>query len=312
VRPPVKPIVTLTLNPSIDGASDAGHIRPTRKIRTTNQRFDPDGGGINVARVVSELGGPARAVYLAGGATGDVLGDLLARRGLATDPVPIAGDTRISQAIFETGSGLEYRFVPEGPEVTEAEWAACRETVEALDFDYLVASGSLPRGLGPEAYAGLARLCRARGAGLVLDTSGPALAATLAAGGVFLAKPSLGEFQALVGRRLEDPDEIGGAALARIHGGQAEMLAVTLGHRGALLATASGSRLLRPPPVAAKSATGAGDSFLGGFVLGLAQGRAPEDAFGLATAAGAAAVLTPGTELCRRDDVLRLFGAFAT
>jgi 6-phosphofructokinase 2 len=308
----LKPIVTLTLNPAIDEASEAEIVRPTRKIRTRHQRFDPGGGGINVARVVAELGGPARAVYLAGGATGGVLDALLAGRAFETHAIRIEGDTRISQAVFETSSGLEYRFVPEGPEVTGLEWQRVIEELDGFDFDYLVASGSLPRGIGQDAYSELARLASRRGARFVLDTSGPALSATLAGGGVFLAKPSLGEFQTLVGRRIDQPEELESAALSTIHGGQAEMLAITLGHRGALLATAEGVHHLRPPDVAAHSATGAGDSFLGGMVFGLAEGRSPQDAFRLATAAGAAAVMTPGTELCRRDDVHRLYGTLAT
>jgi 6-phosphofructokinase 2 len=307
----LKRVVTLTLNPTVDGASEAEAVRPTRKIRTRNQRFDPGGGGINVARVLGELGLPAPAVYLAGGPIGAVLGSLLADRGVEGCPVAIAGDTRIAQAIFETSSGLEYRFVPEGPQVAPGEWQACVAALDGLPFDYLVASGSLPRGVSEAFYGELARRVAERGARFVLDTSGPPLSSAMAAGGIFLVKPSLGEFQALVGRPIEEIEAIGEAALACIHRGQAEIVAVTLGHRGALLADARGFRYLRPPPVAARSATGAGDSFLAGMVFGLAEGRSAEDAFALATAAGAAAVLTPGTELCRREDVLRLYGALA-
>src|SRR5690606_18919456 len=63
----MKPIVTLTLNPAIDGAAEAQTVRPIRKVRTWGERYDPGGGGINVARVVQELGGEALAIYLAGG-----------------------------------------------------------------------------------------------------------------------------------------------------------------------------------------------------------------------------------------------------
>ncbi len=308
----MKPIVTLTLNPAIDESSEAETVHPTRKIRVTGQRHDPGGGGINVARVVSELGRPATSVFLAGGATGPVLKALLDERGLDTRVVPIAGTTRVSHAVFERNTGLEYRFVPEGPEVTADEWRACLAVLEDLDFDYLVASGSLPRGLPDDSYAEIARLVRRRGGRFVLDTSGAPLAAAVEAGGIALVKPSLGEFQALVGEKVEEPEAIEEAAAALVRARGVDMLAVTLGHRGALFATASGSLRLRPPDVAPKSATGAGDSFLGGMVFALAEGHAPDDAFRLGVAAGAAAVLTPGTELCRRDDVWRLFGTLTT
>lgn len=301
----MKPIVTLTLNPTIDSASEAERVRPTHKIRTFNERYYPGGGGINVARVIASLGGAALPVYMAGGPTGALLADLLRVQGFASTVVPIEGTTRISHAVYERATGLEYRFVAEGPEVSEAEWRRCLTAVRALDFDWLVASGSLPRGLPVAAYAELAAIAAARGARFVLDTSGPALAAAAAAGGVHLLKPSLGELAALVGRPLGTLAEQEAAAAELVAGGIG-VVALTMGHHGALLAHAGGTVLLRPPPVEARSTTGAGDSFLAALVLGLAGGRPPADAFRLAVAAGTAAVLTPGTELCDPADVARL------
>lgn len=301
----MKPIVTLTLNPTIDSASEAERVRPTHKIRTFNERYYPGGGGINVARVIAALGGAALPVYLAGGATGALLSDLLRGEGFATAVVPIAGNTRISHAVFERATGLEYRFVAEGPEVSAAEWLRCLTAVQGLDFDWLVASGSLPRGMPVEAYADLAAIAATRGARFVLDTSGPPLAAAVAAGGIHLLKPSLGELAGLVGRPLETVAEQEAAA-REVVAGRVGIVALTMGHHGALLAHAGGTRLLRPPAVEARSTTGAGDSFLAAMVHALAGGRPLEDAFRLGVAAGTAAVLTPGTELCDPADVARL------
>ena len=89
--------------------------------------------------------------------------------------------------------------------------------------------------------------------------------------------------------------------------GKAEVVALTLGEDGALLTWDKGSRRMTTPKVEVKSAVGAGDSFLAGITLGLARKRPLEEAFALGLAAGTAAVLTAGTELCRRDDVERLF-----
>jgi 6-phosphofructokinase 2 len=307
----MKPIVTLTLNPTIDGASEAEAVRPTHKIRTSRERYDPGGGGINVARVIAELGGPAVPVYLSGGATGGILDAMLAGRGLTPRPVPIAGHTRISYTVFERVSGFEYRFVPEGPEVADAEWRACLDLLDGLDFDWLVASGSLPPGLDPGCYAELSRLAAGRGARLVVDTSGPALAAAVEAGGVHLAKPSLGEFRALLGRPVDGGAALADAALDLVRSCGIDILAVTMGHDGALLATRDGTTTLRPPQLPVKSATGAGDSFLGAMVWALASGRDPLDAFALGVAAGSAAVLTAGTDLCRKGDVERIHAEMA-
>lgn len=303
----MKAIVTLTLNPTIDGAAEADRVRPIHKVRTSNERHYPGGGGVNVARVLDELGSPATAVYLAGGLTGALLDELLAGHGFTPLRVGIAGDTRISHSIYERATGLEYRFVPEGPEVGAAEMARAVAVIAEQDFDWLVASGSLPHGLGPEAYGPLVRLAAERGARFALDTSGPALAATLAAGPVALIKPSLGELRhALGGGPLEGEAEIAAAAetLRARHG--VGIVAVTLGQDGALMAGSEGVLRLPAVEVPVISATGAGDSFLAGMIHALAQGRPEAEAFRLGMAAGAAAVLTPGTDLCRRADVERL------
>jgi 6-phosphofructokinase 2 len=103
----MKPILTLTLNPAIDGASEAETVRPIRKIRTTNERFDPGGGGINVSRVIQELGGVSHAIYLSGGTTGPILEEMLRQRGIAGQRIPIKDHTRVSHPVFERSTGLE-------------------------------------------------------------------------------------------------------------------------------------------------------------------------------------------------------------
>jgi 6-phosphofructokinase 2 len=302
----MKPIVTLTLNPAIDGAAEAETVRPIRKVRTWNERYDPGGGGINAARVIRELGGPAMAVYLSGGTTGPVLDGLVRSSGIESVRIPIAGHTRISHTVHERSSGLEFRFVPEGPAVTSEEWSACLAALEAVDCDYLLASGSLPRGVPSDFYVGIAKLAARKGAKLVLDTSGEALKAATAYG-VFLIKPSLGELEELVGQKLAEPADQERAVAQLVRSGAAQIVTLTLGRDGALLATRSGLRRLPGVKIKAKSAVGAGDSFLAATTLGLAQGRDPEDAFALAVSAGTAAVLTMGTELCRRGDVERIY-----
>ncbi len=301
------PIVTVTLNPSIDGASEADKVMPTHKIRTSHERYDPGGGGINVARVVRELGGQALALHTAGGDTGSVLAALLDRFGIPRRAIPIRDHTRISHVVYERASGLEYRFVPEGPALDVAECEAVMSALAGIPFDMLVISGSLPRGAEPELYCRMIDLAAAKDARVVLDTSGPALAQTLAHGGTFLVKPSLGEFEALTGRTLVGIHDIGEAARAFVLSGAAELVAVTMGHEGALLASRNGVVHRRAPDVPVRSAVGAGDSFVAGMTHGLVSGLTPRDAFLLGMAAGTAAVLTPGTEMCKRPDVERLY-----
>jgi 6-phosphofructokinase 2 len=306
-----KPIVTLTLNPTIDLAFRSSEIRPIRKTRTTEQGTDPGGGGINVARVLKELGAEAYAIYLAGGATGLVLHELVSKSGLSRKCIDIAGSTRISFAIFEEISGLEYRFVSEGSALAESEWQSTLSLLEECDADYVVASGSLPPGVPVDFYARVGGIVRSNGARFILDTSGPPLAAAISAGGIYLAKPSFGEFETLTHRKFETVEELADTATSMIANGLVENLAVTMGRDGALLAFPSGTLRLNGPKVKPVSAVGAGDSFVAGMTAALARGREVQDAFVLGMAAGTAAVMTPGTQLCRREDVERLYAEVA-
>ncbi|MBU8543695.1 MULTISPECIES: 1-phosphofructokinase family hexose kinase [Roseomonadaceae] len=305
--PSEKRIVTLTANPSIDLASEAESVRPVRKIRTRNERYDPGGGGVNVARVVRELGGQALAVLLAGGVTGRFLEELVDDLGLPRQIVPIAGRTRIAQIVQDLSSGLEYRFIPEGPEVTEAEARATLDALAKAGGRWLVLSGSLPRGMGGDFFARAAVEARARGQRVVVDSSGPALRAAIEAGGLELVKPSLGEFESLIGRKLPEAAEQEAAAQELARSGAARLVAVTLGHRGAVLASAERVWRLPAPDVPVRGASGAGDSFVAAMTLALARGLAPEEAFAWGSAAGGATVAQAGTAHAQRAEVEALY-----
>jgi len=300
------PVLTFTLNPTVDLFSEVEAVRPIRKIRTSCDLADPGGGGINVARVVNMLGGKAEAVFLGGGPTGQWLDALLEAEGVPRRMLPIAGDTRVSFSVNEHASGYDYRFVRGGPDIATEEMMPLIEIAAAKQGGYVVASGSLPASAPADFYARLAHEANRNGARFVLDTSGAALKDTLAEGGVFLAKPSQGEMEELFGAEL-DEQGLCEAALSLVRRGQAEMVAVSMGAQGALLASAEGVIRRSAPRVKARSAIGAGDSFLGAMIWALGEGWATEDAFEFAIAAGAAAVLTSGTQLCRKADIEALY-----
>ena len=302
----MKPIITLTLNPTIDGSASADVVQPLRKIRTTDERYHPGGGGINVARVLRELGGETLAIYLAGGATGAILDDLLKNVGIVCKRIAIKGYTRIAHTVFERSSGQEYRFVPEGPEVSADEWEACLAALDTYDFDYVVASGTLPRGLAGNAYQRVCEIAVRKNARFILDTSGAALRDTLDHG-VFMIKPNLGELEELVGRSLPDTNAQVAAGRDLIARKAAEIVAVTLGAEGALLVSQDEAWRAGTPAVEARSAVGAGDSFVGAITLAIAQDRQLNAALAYGVAAGTAAVLSPGAELSRSEDVERLY-----
>lgn len=295
-------IFTLTLNPAVDLACTAPAVRPTSKIRTTEDRLDPGGGGINVARVLHALGQETLALIATGGVTGRLVEELLDEEGVPWRSVPLHGRTRISVNVHDAASGLEYRFVPEGPAVSADEVLRLHEILREIEAPWLVASGSLPRGIPADIYADLARHTDERGGNFVLDASGPPLRAALGQG-IALLKVSLREFEYLLGTEAPTPEAQDREAMDLVRAGAARMIAVSLGADGAFLATREGIIRRKGPAVAARSAVGAGDSFLAGLVLGLAEGKSADHALNLALAAGAASVAQYGTAHVSRDQV---------
>jgi 6-phosphofructokinase 2 len=257
--------------------------------------------------VIKRLGGHTLAVHTAGGPTGEAYRRLIEAEHIPSLVVPIHGSTRQNFTVDETTTGDQFRFVLEGPELSESEWRACLSVVAGSIpvGGYVVASGSLPPGVPDDFYAQVARLAKEGGAHCIVDTSGTALTQALSEG-IFLVKPSRRELGAHFNTVLDSEQDQIDAASALVADGSAQYVALTLGEAGAMLATKSGVIRLPVPSVHVLSTVGAGDSFLGAFVLRLAQGHPIEAAFRAAVAAGSATAMTPATELCHRGDVERL------
>jgi 6-phosphofructokinase 2 len=300
-------IVTFTPNPALDTSTSVERVMPIHKLRCSAARHDPGGGGINVARVVRRLGSEVSAVYPVGGATGELLEQLLEREGIRSSTSPIADETREDFSVHEDATGKQFRFVLPGPTLTEPECQTCLDTLSTVAGSpaFVVASGSLPPGAPLDFYARTGEIARAHNARFVLDTSGPALKAALTQR-VYLVKPNLRELSELAGTSLDGEAAWIRAGADLVKYRQVEVVALTLGHRGALLVTADTVLRAEALPITTVSSVGAGDSFLGAMVWSLAAGRNLEDAFRLGVAAGSSAVLNPGTELAHPDDTHRL------
>ena len=302
----MKNILSISLNPAIDVSCDAQSVSPTRKIRTHHQTYEPGGCGVNVARVIATLGGMTDLLYLSGGATGAVLDQSLSSLPVRLHPVSTRGMTRISYTVHELESGLEYRFVPEGSPICMDEIEQALKFIDQCDFDFIVLSGSLPKDSPPDTYARISEISARKNALIILDSSGMALKDTLDQRGIFLVKPSLGELEQLVGRKLNRLEAIQ-ESRSLVERGAAQNVVVSMGSNGAILVNALEVLDVQAPHVIVRSAVGAGDSFVGAMSFALACGVDVGEAFHFGVAAGSAAVMTAGTQLCRREDVWRLY-----
>lgn len=303
-------VLTVTMNPSVDESTTVDHVVPEDKLRCDEPRFDPGGGGINVARAMLRLGTSAFPVFPSGGLTGRLLEGLLDREGVPHQGVPIDGETRVNLHVDEVGTGRQFRFNMPGPDLPAQVWrdVADRMIEQFAGRRYVVVSGSLPRGAGADLYAIMVQAARHAGAQVVLDAGGPSLAAALQCG-VQVAKLNLLELSQLVGSELGCLDCRIEAARSLVRAGQCEVALLTMAAEGAAAVSATDVAHVVPPPVKSISKIGAGDSSVAGFVTRWSTGASLRDSVRYAVAAGTAAVMGEGTQLCRKADVDALYAA---
>jgi len=303
------PILTITLNPALDISTSATGIRPGPKLRCAVPVFDAGGGGINISRAIRAMGGDSQALVALGGAVGARLAALMVAAGISVITLPAPGETRQSVAVTDTESGGQFRFVMPGPawnaqDVADAATAIASATPAG---GFVVVSGSQPPGL-PDDFL-LQIVARLAGKSQVIaDTSGAPLMRVAATPGLGLAMLRMDEEEAdaLAGHPLKSREESAAFAATLVGAGVAAMVVLARGADGSVLVTPSGRWFCAAARVPVVSKVGAGDSFMAGFVLALAQGQPPEQALAHGVAAASAAVMTPATELCHGEDAARL------
>lgn len=304
----MKPIVTLTLNPTVDKSTTADHIIPDQKLRCAPPKFEPGGGGINVSRALKRLGAASIAVFPVGGPTGTLLRELLEQEQIQQQPVETVGRTRENFIVVDASSGQQYRFGMPGTPLSPQEQQQVLATLQSLAEipDFLVISGSLPPGVEPEFLVKIVRAAKSMGIKVVADTSGPALHQLLQEG-VYLAKPNVGELSKMAGVDELDSQAVARAAHTLVQEGKCTIVVTSLGPQGACVVSQDLVDHVPAPAVKKRSTVGAGDSMVAGLVYGLATGLPVRETVRLGVACGTAATMNPGTELFRKEDVDKLY-----
>ena len=299
-------IVTLTINPSLDKSTQFTGLIAEQKIRCGTPRYDAGGGGINVSKAISRLGGESLCVFTSGGSPGIKLEELVQKDGIAIKIIPTQNWTRENLVALDTNTNAQYRFCFPGTPISDVEKGNILQTIQELKTKYLVVSGSLNEGLSPDFYQHIVDLAKISGTKLIVDTSGEALKKVLEKG-VYLAKPNIGELAKLIGVERLEMDEVAPAARKLIEKGSAEIVVVSLGAQGAVLVTATQTEFVPAPNVVKKSTVGAGDSMVGAMVWALSQNKPLKEVVQWGVACGSAATMNEGTQLFKLEDANRLF-----
>jgi 6-phosphofructokinase 2 len=300
-------ILTITMNPALDVSTAVDEVRHTSKLRCEAMHRRAGGGGVNVARELHRLGADVLAFYTAGHSTGRMMWSLMQQEGVACHPHAISGSPRESFTILERSTGHEYRFVLPGPDISTEEWESALQEIGRLcqPQSLVVASGSLPPGVPTDFFALVARVVQAGEGMFIVDTSGEPLRAAMEQG-VFMLKPSLHELRDALHKPLQSLFAVRDAAQELVAKGRAQIVVVSMGEMGALMACKEGSWYAPPLHVTVHSAVGAGDSFVAGIVWALAAHESPVQAFSKGVACATATLQSEGSGLGDSAQVLAL------
>ena len=292
-------IVTLTANPSVDRTIEVDTLRPGTVIRARASRVDAGGKGVNVARALAAHGRKATAVLPSGGAEGAQLEALLAGAGLDLHTVRIAGSIRANVTVVEA-DGTTTKLNEPGPGLSQDELDALAVTLTdaAARADWVVLSGSLSPGAPADWYATLVRRLRGTRPRVAIDSSGPPLAAAIAAR-PDLIKPNREELAELVGRPVDTIADVVGAARTLVAAGVHTVL-TSLGPAGAVLVRRDAAWHATAAALEPRSTVGAGDALLAGY---LAAGAGGAGALAEAVAWGSAAAALPGSRMPEPGDI---------
>lgn len=296
-------ICTVTLNPAYDKTVEVKDLIPRQVNTILSVRFDPGGKGINVSRVLAEMGHPTKALGIIGGDTGLYIKSHLESHGIPTGFVETDQPTRTNLTVIDIDDPPATELNEPGPVIDESIILQVEKTIlDALtDCRMFVFAGSLPGGCPSDTYCRLIDLVRRRGATAILDTRDQALADGIKAT-PFMIKPNHHEAGDLLGRKVENVEDAADACREFNRLG-IEVAIISMGSKGAVMASSQGTFHGIPPAVKVDSAVGAGDSLVAGVSMGLALGYSHCDALRLGIAAGTATATTPGTALCRKEVV---------
>ena len=298
-------ITTICLNPCFDRTVEVDSLQISRVNRIRSARDDLGGKGINVAVVAKRLGLDVQCLGLMGKDGSVELSEMMDREGLQHHFLPVPGRVRTNMKIYSRdGQGVTELNEP-GADVNDEilEQFTLMARNDTKNSDIVVLTGSLPPGCPEGTYRNLMNALA--GKKCILDTEGKELELAAKGARPFLIKPNLREMETTLGIELRTMRTIRDAALLVIRLG-VEHAVVSMGEMGAMYVSEKKTLFAPALRVEAKSTVGAGDAMIGGMLMGYEVEKDMGKAFRYGIAAGAASVMTEGTQLIIRSDFEKL------
>lgn len=299
-------ILTVTLNAAIDKRYVVEEYRPGQVNRVKECTYTPGGKGLNVAKTLATAGAEVTATGLLGGCSGNYIEAALSPFAIRSDFYHLEAESRSCVNIWDEKNQQQTEFLEPGFTVSEREFeeflAKFREMVKPASVVAL--SGSAPRGLPQDCYRQLVEICKENGKKVVLDTSGVLLEKGMEAFPTMI-KPNRDEIKMLTGKTCGNLEDIMDAA-EKFYKMGIEIVAVSLGGDGCIMACKEGIYRAVVPNIQAVNTVGCGDTMIAGFALGMAENASPAEILRKASAISAASAMHEQTGVFRMEDMERI------
>ncbi|MDD1783490.1 1-phosphofructokinase [Enterovibrio sp. ZSDZ35] len=282
-------VVTVTLNPALDMTGALGELKPGLVNLIGSSNLNPGGKGVNVAKVLAELGAKVTVTGFLGDENQDPFAHLFEQKGIADRFVRVAGASRINvKLVEESGRVTDLNFP--GVTVSDEDLDAFEATLNELaeENDLFVIAGSLPGGVSPAMLASWIEMLRAKGKKVLFDSSNAALTAGLKAS-PWLVKPNDEELSQWVGKALESEDELLATGESLSETG-IDNVVISRGAEGVLWLRDGKWLQSQPPRMKVVSTVGAGDTLVAGMCWAELNQWDREVSLSFATALSALAV----------------------
>lgn len=299
-------ILTVTLNAAVDKTYTVPGFSLDHVHRPNGWRIVAGGKGINVARVLKELGAETKATGFLGGHNGAYIQDSLNREGIPSDFIWTEGESRVCIAILDPEAATQTELNEVGPQITETELDTFLAKYDQLvrGCELVALSGSVPPGVRAGIYVEMIAIARKHGVRALLDTSGECLREGLH-GRPFLLKPNINELSAVMGISNPNLAQVAQAA-NKVAANDVQWVIASLGRAGSVICHEGQCWHANAPEVRTVSAVGSGDALLAAWAYALTRGLPVEEAARLGSAAGAANAMSFGAGVCSREDIYHL------
>ncbi len=290
----IKPkVVTVTLNPALDltGSLDSLSLGTVNVVNKGS--LHPAGKGVNVAKVLAELGADVTVTGLLGADNQEPFCQLFEEIGATDKFIRVKGASRINVKLVEnTGKVSDINFP--GVAVSQDDISRFEQTLFELaeTHDVFVIAGSLPAGITPELCADWVARLHQEGKKVLFDSSKAALVAGFSKN-PWLVKPNDEELAQWAGRELTTEHDFTEVAEQLAEQGIANVV-VSLGADGVMWLNNEGWLRSQPPKMQVVSTVGAGDTLVAGMCWGHINKWSKQETLRFATALSALAVSQVG------------------